>query len=77
MRAHLSVAMLWSACSLLSVLTAVVSVATAGDVVVRTPNGSLRGTRTAIGHDFYVDTFLRIPFAQPPVGKMPITRPIL
>ena len=60
--------MLWSVCTVVCVLTAV-STVTGQSVVVNTRYGALRGTRTTIGHDSYVDTFYNIPYAKPPVGN--------
>ena len=60
--------MLWSECTVVCVLTAV-STVTGQSVVVNTRYGALRGTRTTIGHDSYVDTFYNIPYAKPPVGN--------
>ena len=51
-------------------LTAV-SAVTGESVVVDTRYGALRGTRKTTGPDSYVDQFLSIPFARPPVGKIP------
>ena len=62
------VMLLWSVCTVVCVLTAV-SAVTGQSVVVNTRYGALRGTRTTIGHDSYVDSFYNIPFAKPPIGN--------
>lgn len=40
----------------------------AEDVVVRTRLGEVRGSRVSTGPSEYVDVFLGIPYARPPVG---------
>ena len=59
--------MLRSVCTVVCVLIAVWDV-TGESVVVNTRYGTLRGTRTRIGHESYVDKFLKIPYAKPPLG---------
>ena len=60
--------LLRSVCTVVCVLTAV-SAVTGQSMVVNTRYGALRGTRTTIGHDSYVDSFYNIPFAKPPIGN--------
>ena len=38
-------------------------------VEVTTPHGRLRGIRRQVSGSGYVDTFLSIPYARPPVGR--------
>ncbi|KAK7100334.1 neuroligin-4, X-linked-like [Littorina saxatilis] len=45
------------------------------DVVVTTKNGELRGRRVSTGQTSYLDTFLGIPFAAPPVGPLRFKAP--
>ncbi|KAK7100379.1 hypothetical protein V1264_023344 [Littorina saxatilis] len=39
-------------------------------VEVTTPFGAVRGLRTALDHQSYVDTFFKIPYAKPPIGDL-------
>ncbi|XP_025109773.1 acetylcholinesterase-like [Pomacea canaliculata] len=48
--------------------------AAAEDVVVTTTLGRLRGSRVSTGPSTYLDTFLGVPFAKPPVGSLRFAR---
>ncbi|PVD23339.1 hypothetical protein C0Q70_16607 [Pomacea canaliculata] len=47
----------------------------AENVVVRTRLGEVRGSRVSTGPSEYVDVFLGIPYARPPVGRSRFRRP--
>ncbi|KAK7100340.1 carboxylesterase 5A-like [Littorina saxatilis] len=60
-------------CALL--LLYIVPLCVSEDVVVTTKNGELRGRRVSTGQTSYLDTFLGIPFAAPPVGSLRFAAP--
>ncbi|XP_070195108.1 cholinesterase-like isoform X2 [Littorina saxatilis] len=57
------------------IVFATVPLCVSEDMVVTTKNGPLRGRRVSTGQTSYLDTFLGIPFAAPPVGSLRFTAP--
>ncbi|KAK7482264.1 hypothetical protein BaRGS_00026507, partial [Batillaria attramentaria] len=63
-------------CAVLCWLLSLAYVSGQAEIVKGIPDGLLRGTRTRAGEDSYVDAFLRIPYARPPVGDLRFRRPV-